>query len=411
VLPRGTLPIGVGLLVHGVTSYGFLVLSARALGPERYVGISVLWAVTFLISFGLFLPFELEVARAIAERAVRGLDAGSVFRQASRVAAVTLVVILVLGAISAPVLTNRLFDGNVVLLLSMATALIAYLALHLVRGVLTGTRRLGTYGVILSVEGAIRIGACLALFLSGSREVGPYGVAFAMAPLVAVILILRYTRLASGPPASLSEMSTAIGHLMASAILSQLLLNGPAVLVKVLASPGQQASVGRFLAALVLARVPLYLFTAVLVPLLPKLTSLAAGGLVQDFRAELRRLVRLLCGVVVTSLIGAALVGPWVLRVFFGEEFLVSRSDLTVLAAASGALLMALAWAQALLALGRHARVSLGWLVGVVGFTVAALAPWGVTVKVQMAFLAGSLTAALTLGLFLATSPWKSASR
>lgn len=42
-LPEGTLAVGAGLIVSGVTSYGFLAISARALGPERYAPLGVLW--------------------------------------------------------------------------------------------------------------------------------------------------------------------------------------------------------------------------------------------------------------------------------------------------------------------------------------------------------------------------------
>ena len=45
-LPEGTLAVGAGLIVSGVTSYGFLAISARALGPERYAPLGVLWALT-----------------------------------------------------------------------------------------------------------------------------------------------------------------------------------------------------------------------------------------------------------------------------------------------------------------------------------------------------------------------------
>lgn len=404
VLPQGTLTVGAGLLLHGVTAYGFLVLSARALGPERYTGISVLWALTFLVSFGVFIPFELEVARAVADRGARGLAAGSVVRQAARLAGGILVVVLVTSLVAAPLLLDRLFDHQLLLLVSLDVALSAYLFLHVARGVLSGARVLKTYGLVLAAEGAIRFAACLGLFLAGTANVGAYGLVFALAPVAALLFTARHVRLEPGPHASLSELSTAIGYLMASAVLSQVLVNGPAVVVKALASPSEQASAGRFLAALVIARVPLYLFSAVQVALLPKLASLATGGRRAELRTELRRLAMLVAVIAVSSTLAAALVGPWVMRVFFGARFLVSRADLTYLAAASAAFLAGLAWAQALIAMGRHARVTLGWLVGVVVFTLMTTIPSEITTRVELAFLAGSVVAALSLGALLLTA-------
>lgn len=404
VLPSGTLPVGAGLLVHGMSAYGFLVLSARALGPERYVGISVLWALTFLVSFGFFIPFELEAARAVADRSARGVGAGSFVRQATRIGGVMLAVILLTTLVAAPILIDKMFDDRAVLLLSLDVALATYFFLHMARGVLSGARRLRTYGIVLAVEGSVRFVGCLVLFLGGVTNPGAYGAAFTLGPLAALVLTLRHKRLEPGPHAPLSEVSTAIGYLLASSVLSQVLVNGPAVVVKALSTRAEQASAGRFLAALVVARVPLFLFTAVQVALLPKLASLAVAGNLTHFRAELRRLALLVMATLACSTLGIALVGPLVMRVFFGPEFLVSRADLIYLAIASGAFLMALAWAQALIALSRHARVTVGWLAGVLVFVATALGPWSVVTRVEMAFLSGSLTAALALGALVLTA-------
>lgn len=400
-LPAGTLPVGAGLLVNGLTAYGFLVLSARALGPERYAGISVLWALTFLVSFGFFIPFELEAARAVADRTARGVGAGSVVAQARRLGGMALAAILVATLVGAPLLLDRLFDDQVILLVSLDVALVSYFFLHLQRGVLSGAKRLKTYGILLVVEGGVRLLGCLFLFLGGVKSPGPYGVTFALGGVAALAMTLRHGRLESGPHAPLSEVSTAIGFLMASSVLSQVLVNGPAVVVKALSTEADQASAGRFLAALVVARVPLYLFTAVQVALLPKLASLAVEGDLVRFRSELRRLGLLILTTLGVSIPGIALMGPAVMRVFFGPGFSVRRVDLVYLAAASGAFLMALAWAQALIALGRHSKVTVGWLSGVVVFVATALVPGDLVTRVELAFLLGSLTSALTLGVLI----------
>lgn len=43
-LPTGALAIGAGLMVVGVTGYGFLIVSARSLGVGRYASLSALWS-------------------------------------------------------------------------------------------------------------------------------------------------------------------------------------------------------------------------------------------------------------------------------------------------------------------------------------------------------------------------------
>ncbi|MGH8976031.1 MAG: hypothetical protein ACRD0C_22825, partial [Acidimicrobiia bacterium] len=55
-LPEGTLAVGAGLIISGVAAYGFLAISARALGPSRYAPLGVLWALMFVAGPGFFLP-------------------------------------------------------------------------------------------------------------------------------------------------------------------------------------------------------------------------------------------------------------------------------------------------------------------------------------------------------------------
>ena len=81
-LPGGMVPVAAGLVVLGATSYGFLVLAARSLGPERYAPLSVLWALVFLVGPGVFVPLEQELARAIAARQATGRGAEDLVRKA-----------------------------------------------------------------------------------------------------------------------------------------------------------------------------------------------------------------------------------------------------------------------------------------------------------------------------------------
>ena len=60
--------VGVGLIVAGLSAYGFLVLADKALSKDAYSPLGVLWSIVFLIGPGLFLPLEQEISRALAER-------------------------------------------------------------------------------------------------------------------------------------------------------------------------------------------------------------------------------------------------------------------------------------------------------------------------------------------------------
>jgi hypothetical protein len=87
--------------------------------------------------------------------------------------------------------------------------------------------------------------------------------------------------------------------------------------------------------------------------------------------------------------------------VFFDAE--LSRRTLTLLALASALYMIAVALAQALIALHAHARVALGWTIAMVAFLVATAADQttDVLLRVELALLAGSVAALLVFGLSL----------
>ncbi|MFM8389770.1 MAG: hypothetical protein ACKOA5_11030, partial [Actinomycetota bacterium] len=57
-IPEGTVPVGVGLLVAGVSSYAFFKVGQQALGKEGFKPIVALWFATFALAPGFFLPIE-----------------------------------------------------------------------------------------------------------------------------------------------------------------------------------------------------------------------------------------------------------------------------------------------------------------------------------------------------------------
>ena len=63
-------------MVAGVSAYGFLFVADKALSKAEYSPLGALWSLGFLAGPGLFLPFEQEISRALAERRARGIEAG-----------------------------------------------------------------------------------------------------------------------------------------------------------------------------------------------------------------------------------------------------------------------------------------------------------------------------------------------
>jgi O-antigen/teichoic acid export membrane protein len=394
------------LIVAGITAYGFLAISARALGPERYAALSVLWVLMFVAGPGFFLPLEQEVGRALASRRAQGIGGGPLIRRACLAGGVLATVLVAASGVASGPLLEHLFDDRVLLLVGFALGLVGYFAEHLTRGTLSGNGRFRPYAVLVGSEATLRLAGCAALAAVGVHTAGPYGLVLGIAPFAAVALALRSERdlISPGPDAPWSELSSALGFLLAASVAAQLLVNAGPLAVKLLASDAEQAAAGRFLNGLVIARIPLFMFQAVQAALLPKLAGLAGAGRHADFRHGLHRLMVVVTIIGAVGTAGAFAVGPTVVRILFGPGFELGRSDLGYLAAASAAYMVALALAQALIALAAYPRVIIGWLLGILAFLAMVSTHASLLPRVERAFLAGACVSAVVMGvLVLAT--------
>jgi O-antigen/teichoic acid export membrane protein len=404
-LPDGAFAVGAGLLVSGAGAYGFLVVSARALGPERYAALSVLWVLTYTVGPGLFLPLEQEVGRELSVRRARGEGGGRVLRRAALLGAIFVGVLLVLSALGAGPAIRLLFGGDALLLVGYALTIVGYWAAHLSRGAFAGTGRFGRYGAQLAVESTLRLAGCVALALAGVAIAGLYGLVIGFSLIASVLLTAGLgRRLAPEPggPAGWQDLSGALGFLLVGSVLSQALVNAGPVAVQLLAGPGEEAVAGRFLSALVIARVPLFLFAAVQAALLPALARLAGSGQAADFRRALGRLLVVVTAIGVLASVVALLIGPWIVAVLFGEEYRLGHLDLLLLAAASGVYMVAVVLAHGLIALQGYRQAALGWLAGLALFVVVTALGTELLLRVELGFLAGTAGAMSVLGALLA---------
>jgi len=147
--------------------------------------------------------------------------------------------------------------------------------------------------------------------------------------------------------------------------------------------------------------VPLFLFQAVQASLLPKLALLVGAGRFTDFRAGLRRLLTAVSGLCVAAIVGAFLIGPLVVRILFGPDYDLGRRNLTMLAASAALYMVAITMSQAIIALHGHARVAIGWAVGVVVFVVVTALGNDLLLRVEMGLVVGSAASVLALWLLL----------
>ena len=346
LVPEGTVPVAIGLVVTGLAAYGFLSLMRHGLGTDASAPVNQLWFATFILAPGFFLPVEQEVGRALAHRRALGEGGLPVLRKAGLLALGLLGIVGTVLVFISPFLTSELFDGNWVLFGCLLLSFTSYAVGHFLRGSLAGTGRFRQYGLFMGSDGVIRVTACAVLVLAGINTVGAYGLLVGLPPLFAVAIALRgdYHLTPEGPAAEWSEITPNLGWLVIGSVAAAALINAGPIAANLLASPDQDTMVAEFSYAVLVARVPLFMFQAIQAALLPKLARLAAHGQFTDFKHGFRRLMSVVGVVGLGGVVLAATIGPAVLGI-----------------------------AQAVIALRGHAWAALGWVAGLVTFVVVTL--------------------------------------
>ena len=424
-LPEGTVAVGGGLVVNGLAAYTFITLASRDLGAEVYTPVGLLWALSFLLGPGFFQPLEQETARFIAGRPADGLRA--VVRPAAILGGSLALGLAVVAVVAAPWIVDSLFAGHDVLLVGLLLVLVGLGTGHLVRGVLAGLGRFGGYSRYFIGDGLGRLLLVGVGSMVLTNEVAVYGLAVGGAPFLGVAAALTGRRSAPGRPepirgtvalgtvstgtvalgrrGELGALAPAMGFLLVASVSTAIVLNVSPLAVELLAGPSEREEAGRFLNALLVARVPLFFFQAVQASLLPKLSSLAADGHLEEFRRVLGRLLALVGALGAAAVVACALVGHLVVEMAFGAEFAVLRRDMVLLAASSAVLMIVLSLAQALIAQRCQGRMALAWLAGLCAFPLVLAFGGDLFIRVELALLATVVTAMLVMAVLLGRRP------
>lgn len=375
------------------------MVAGSALGDDGYGSLAVLWALVNIGGFGLFQPLEQEVARATADRASRGVGSAPVLRRAGVLGAAQFGLVTA-GLVAAwPLGLDGLLDGRPDLLVALLLALGAFAGSQLVRGILGGRHMFDRYAWYFVVEGGARMALAVALAIAGVAAVGAYGLAIAFALVVATVAAAGPHRLFGrpGPPASYRELTPALGFLLIAAVGEAFILNVGPVALDIVAGDDLGADApGVFLNGMLIARIPLFFFQAVKASLLPSLATLAGRGDHVGFRNMQLKIVAAVAAVALATTAAAAVIGPPVVRVVFGDE--LGRSDMALLAASGGGLMLMLSLALGLVALDHTRLAVVGWIAGITAFAVVVSFDFEPFLRVELALVAAVAAGSLVAG-------------
>ncbi len=397
----------VGLGLQAATTYLTLILVGRLLGAALFGAISALYVLLSSVATGLFLPLEQEIARRRGVERTTGLRDPTLITRTT-VRALTWALAVDAVALAAYPITLRILGGQVWLLAALSVALPGYACCFVSRGSFAGSGALARYGIQLSVEGIFRLIVVLVLTLADTGSVVWVGWTFAAAPWTALVVsLVGYVTLTGAfrhrhADGRGDALGRALGLLLVSSLASQLLVNAGPVVVQLVARPSERASAGAFLAALVVVRVPVFLYTAVQPSFLPAMAAHAAADRRTEFLVLTRRVLVSCAALTIVSTALLAMVGPPLIAALFQFPQELSSWTFAATGVAVGLFLAATIMGQALLGRGRHAAIAAAWLVGIGGLVVGTAWPADAVGRATHGFLLGSITAVTTFSILLA---------
>ncbi|MFI5954270.1 hypothetical protein [Cryptosporangium sp. NPDC051539] len=430
--------VGAGYLVLGGAGYLFLAIASRVFDDAAYSALASVYLLVNIIGPGLFAAVEQETSRNVSTRLARGLDPRPVVRQLALISAGLFAGIAVLTLALSPVLLPEVLHSDAVLLVGLLLASASYAVVSVTRGNFGGRRAFGRYGTSVGTEGTVRLiaGVVLAALALGgvvatgaTGGAGAYGLAFCLAPAVAVLLTARWflpdirggaadgrAGSAAAPGTSAPDelpvtaageafggLARGVGLLTVAWGLSLAIANAAPVVVSGLLpnDAAGAATAATFSSAVVLARIPLFVFQGAQSLVLPSFAHAAAQSDPGALRRAVRPALLLVAAVGVAAILGSAVLGHWAGRIAFGPTFTSSNLLVTALMVGTVAGMAVQIVQPALLALGHHRWVAGGWVLGAVVFAACFALPFAPVTDAVIAQLASAAVTIAVLGAVL----------
>ena len=371
-ITRGSVArVGVATAISAVCGYAVLYLAARALNPAGFSVFGVFWGAFGLVNGAAYGLLQ-EATREVRTSAHVPIGDGPHTQPVRVATGVGLVAALAMAATS-PLWAPHVFSESRPLSVILLCVGMAGFCIHAtLLGLLAGTGRWGGYGVLMVTDAVMRVLIAAAAFVVGW---GLDGFLWAtVAGAVGWLLLLAVSpgaRIAARlrTPGTTAGFLRGAGHSIAAAGASAILVMGFPVLLKATSGGDLGAAGGVVILAVTLTRAPL------LVPLTAMQGNLIAHFV--DHRGHrLRALlapVAVVLGLGAVGVLAAGLVGPWLIRVAFGDEYGPGGALLAWLTAGAVAIALLTVTGAATVAAALHRAYSIGW----VGATVASTVPSG----------------------------------
>ena len=387
----GAVALAAASVISGIFAYLFIAIGTRQFGTGDFSGVAQLWTIWFFGSSVLTFPIQ----HWVIQRLRTDGHGGAVRVVLPRLMLFALGVGLAVVAVTFLVRGDMYGRDDVAYPLVAGAITVGAAAMGLLRGGLAGRSRFLATATALAGENVIRF-ACGLVVVAAGAAVGWYGAAIVSGSLV--ILAWPSALRFDGPAVPGVSPVAFLGNVGGGTVIAQSILTaGPVVLSL---AGGTRDEVTSLFTALALFRAPYIVALGLAIRMTATLTDLVAAGRSADLLRIQRRMIA--GGVALMALGGlaAALVGPGVLRLVFGDEVDLTRAACAGLAVGSLAALATLGLTLVQMTDGAGRRVLRTWATALaVGVVVMVALPLEPLPRVVAAFLASELTAFALMAL------------
>ena len=387
----GAIALAAASVISGVFAYLFIAIGTRQFGTSDFSGVAQLWTIWFFGSSVLTFPIQHWVIQRLR---IDG-HGGAVRVVLPRLMLFALGVGLAVVAVTFLVRGDMYGRDDIAYPLIAGGITVGAAAMGLLRGGLAGHSRFLATATALAGENVVRFGCGLAVVAAGAT-VGWYGAAILSGSLVILAwpTALRF----DGPAVPGVSPVAFLGNVAGGTVIAQSVLTaGPVVLSL---AGGTRDEVTSLFTALALFRAPYIVALGLAIRMTATLTDLVAAGRFDDLRRIQRRMIAAGVALMAVGGVGAALFGPGVLRLIFGDEVDLTRAACAGLAVGSLAALATLGLTLVQMTDGAGRHVLRTWATALaVGVVVMVALPLEPLPRVVAAFLASELTAFVLMAL------------
>ena len=380
---RGIVLILSATALAGIAGYLVQVLVPLWIDdPSQYVQFGVFWSITFLC-VSMISGMQQEVTRAVslrhptpASKPGESLIANTYNDSTARLVKAGLVLALGVLGLSAMVGvfgSETVFTGDPwALAAALAVALLGYVVVALLSGVFYGLEHYGAAAMTTGVDAVFRL---VTVLIPGALGLGlvavsfGVGIPFALTALVMWFFVARRLRDGFTVDVGTGRLLRNGLQTMLAALATGVLMSGLPAVLSASALRTDVELLASIVLALSLTRAPL------VVPVLALQSYLVVQYQRHAERAGSRALVVAVFVVLATGLLAgaAAVVGPWVLKLVYAPDLVLSGELLALVVISGGSTAVLASIAPLLLARGLHTHYLLSWIISVVATVVSLI--------------------------------------